>query len=756
MSKSINPAYSFTILAFFSISFTAVAADMPSKRECAICHVMWIDDFRTGKETLIEWQPGNVLMKDTQGVVSSEDICYSCHDGYVLDSRATVWKNKQHKTFVKPSKQVEVPDSLTLSNKGEIYCGTCHTPHVSASAPEADLAGLVTFLRKKNADSSLCEMCHTDQADYKTTHGHPVHISGSFFPDTLLEKGSKMGGTGNKVICQTCHKVHGARGQKIVVTKNNNSALCSSCHEKQKHLINSKHDLRLTLPHEKNIKQQLPSESGPCGACHVPHNAISKKLWARKLAPGNQAAQMCLTCHDPQNTHDIKNIGQHSHPINVAPSTRGPGYDELPLFSDSAARDSSGKIQCFTCHEVHQWDPHDPLNAGGKDIEGSAANSFLRMSNSRSSTLCLTCHLDKKQVVTSDHNLEVTGPEEKNRFGFVPIDSGPCGACHVPHNASGNKLWAKGLSGDKDVVSQLCTGCHDKDGSAKAKRVGENSHPLNVAIDTLKLAAPYGQAGKSLPLYDSDGNKKAGQKMVCLTCHEPHTWDPKNIRVDSDYAFKNIEGDHTNSFLRKANSPSSVLCGTCHTDKALVAGTAHDLNVSAPDAKNLRDQTVKESGQCGVCHLVHNSPNTVKLWARPLGRVKKHQGVMDALCTGCHAKRNIAKKKIPPIAWHPREKVIMNTTQVDKEAGNYTPLFDDTGKEVEVGNISCPSCHNAHQWSYLAREKRDSENPGGRGADKFLRTASNNTICVLCHGPEALFRYLYFHEPEMRSMFKTN
>lgn len=756
MFRSIYCAFPLAMLAFFLISSTTIAADMPSKRGCAICHVMWIDDFRTGKETLIEWQPGNVLMKDTQGVVSSEDICYSCHDGYVLDSRATVWKNNQHKTFVKPTKRVTIPASLTLSNKGEIYCGTCHTPHVSGSSPETDLEGLTTFLRKKNVDSSLCEMCHSKQADYRATNGHPLHITGSNFPDSLFEMGSKKAGVRNKIICQTCHKVHGARGQKIVVTKNNNAALCASCHDKQKRLISSKHDLRLTLPHEKNIKQQLPSQSGPCGACHVPHNAINKKLWARQLAPGNLAAQMCLNCHGEKNIYDIKNIGEHSHPINVAPSAKYNRTGGLPLFSDSAARDSSGRIQCFTCHEVHQWDPSDPVNTGSKDIEGSAANSFLRMANSRSSTLCLACHIDKKQVITSDHNLEVTAPDEKNLFGFAPKDSGPCGACHIPHNAAGKKLWAKELSGDKDFIIQICSGCHKKDGSAKAKRVGENSHPLNVAIDTLKLNAQNGQIGNGLPLYVSDLNKKAGQKMVCLTCHEPHTWDPKNTPVNSDYAFKNIEGDHNNSFLRKANSPTPVLCGSCHAEQALVVGTTHDLNISAPEAKNLRGQTVKESGQCGACHFVHNSPNKVKLWARTLGKVKKQQGVMDALCTGCHAKRNIAKKKIPTIAWHPREKLIINTTQVNKKGGNYTPLFDDNGKEVEVGNLSCPSCHNAHQWSYLIREENYRKNPGGRGAYKFLRTASNNTVCVNCHGPEALFRYLYFHEPGMRSMFKTN
>ena len=85
MLKVISHIFFFVVFFFLSIPSSATAMEMSSKKDCAICHVMWLDDFRTDKKTLIEWQPGNVLMKDTQGVVSSEEICYSCHDGYVND-----------------------------------------------------------------------------------------------------------------------------------------------------------------------------------------------------------------------------------------------------------------------------------------------------------------------------------------------------------------------------------------------------------------------------------------------------------------------------------------------------------------------------------------------------------------------------------------------------------------------------------------------------------------------------------------------
>src|SRR5210317_2635537 len=156
MIKARAYRYLFIITAILALASPTSALEMSSKRNCAICHVMWLDDFRTDKETLIEWQPGNVLMKDTQGVVSSEEICYSCHDGYVNDSRSIAWKFNGHKTFVKPSSRVSIPSALPLSNKGEIYCGTCHSAHGAGAAPEEDPSGATSFFREKNINSSLC------------------------------------------------------------------------------------------------------------------------------------------------------------------------------------------------------------------------------------------------------------------------------------------------------------------------------------------------------------------------------------------------------------------------------------------------------------------------------------------------------------------------------------------------------------------------------------------------------------------------
>ena len=724
-----------------AISVPVYALEISSKRDCVICHIDWMEDFRTDKETLVKWQPGNVLMKDTQGNVSAEEICYGCHDGYVKDSRYTAWKYNRHPVFVKPSVNVTIPFNLPLSVNNEIYCGTCHSAHGKGAAPHGDPSGTTSFFRETVINSDLCEMCHREEAEFKSYNGHPLNTNALTLPDKLFNLGSKKADDKNMVICQSCHKAHGAKGEKILITSNKNSELCVICHENQKELIGTKHDLRLTMPDEKNIKKQALSDSGPCGACHTPHKSSGKRLWARPLKAGNPATQMCLTCHGEDTGYKIKGTGNYSHPINVEASSNTSIPKELPLFAANGVNDPAGKVQCFTCHNVHMWDPASPENIGGKDVEGDSSNSFLRVSNSLSSDLCLKCHINKKQLITSDHNLEITALEEKNSQGFTANVSGPCGACHIPHNASAEHIWAKELSGNKDFVTQLCTGCHNENGAAKEKIIGDNTHPTNVSLEKFNITT-------TLPLYDSLGNKIAEGIIVCITCHEPHTWDPVNPVLN--YQRKNIEPNASNSFLRKVNFPSSELCKNCHADKALVDGTDHDLNVTAPEAKNLLEQTVKESGQCGACHLVHNGPIKLKLWARPLGSYSSSGEIINELCTSCHSKGAVAGNKVPLIATHPKERLINNILRSDRGSIDYSPIFDNNGKEVHVGDISCPTCHNAHQWSPLVKQKGTGKNLDGKATDSFLRNVSYDNICIDCHGLDALFRYKYFHNPKER------
>jgi predicted CXXCH cytochrome family protein len=160
-----------------------------------------------------------------------------------------------------------------------------------------------------------------------------------------------------------------------------------------------------------------------CGTCHIAHGAITGQpaLWTHKLStaiytvysaptmnatvgqPGTHS-KLCLSCHD--GTVALENFGgvttgtnfvlpvdntgtdlSNDHPIGItydtALSTADPGlYDPAtkawggtPAGTVATAMLFSGKMECASCHDVH-----DPQYG-----------YFLRKSNT-GSALCLTCH----------------------------------------------------------------------------------------------------------------------------------------------------------------------------------------------------------------------------------------------------------------------------------------------------------------------------------------------------------------------------
>lgn len=118
-----------------------------SSRECAICHVRWISAFEKA-----DTQPpaGQGFHERRAG---TSDMCLSCHDGSVVDSRFLVWSTQNHTTGTLPPESVQIPtDIFPLDEAGHMTCATCHTAH--AVAGSSDIRTTI-FLRKPNVDSSL-------------------------------------------------------------------------------------------------------------------------------------------------------------------------------------------------------------------------------------------------------------------------------------------------------------------------------------------------------------------------------------------------------------------------------------------------------------------------------------------------------------------------------------------------------------------------------------------------------------------------
>jgi predicted CXXCH cytochrome family protein len=739
------------------------------KQECTICHVLWLDTFSTDQQTLLGPTQTNIVIAGSMGLSSSRRICVSCHDGYVRDSRTVIVAGNRHHQLKKVPDWLHLPDSFRLDINNEFYCGTCHGFHDVRGMGEI---GSQPFMRLENSRSEMCMACHTDKTMQFGSRNHPLGVKNQTIPREKIKRlGGKFGPDG-EIICQSCHLPH---GNPPLLAPLKGSEICLLCHPDKKTVLASDHNMARTMPALKNIQAKDVAETGPCSSCHVPHNGNGRRLWARKTGRGNPATQSCLSCHNKGT--GIKGVGDHSHPVDIGDMAGG----GLPLFAASGRPAKNGTVQCASCHDVHTWAPEGtaPYVDG---MEGNAANSFLRKNN-QASGLCIACHNDKAGVIRTDHDLRLTAPNTPNSQGTTPTVSGPCSACHVPHNGNGKRLWARQLSVAQDGITQLCTGCHNKNGAANRKVVvGKNSHPFDVSLGKL---TPGKNIVIDLPLSRAADSHETGGKVVCTTCHDPHIWAP--AAVSEQEVTENREGDAASSFLRKDNS-RAALCKTCHPTKALVVGTPHDLSRTAPAEKNLSGQTVKESGPCGVCHLVHNSPNDLKLWARTYGPVERHENRMIALCTSCHAKGRVAENKVQEIANHPEgtltsneqgfirvvydssvfeepcttaggptsptqryTPILINNIVGFSRGGTYTPIFNNRGEEVHTGKISCPSCHDAHVWNLYQKEGAGKGEQINRAGRKFLRTKSSHLVCVECHGPDALFRYLYFHAPTSRA-----
>ena len=793
------------VLLVSNVSFAQVEPpkNPNSAKGCAICHYRWIDTF------FVEGKGTDLVEYSAEKVAATPEMCMSCHDGSIADSRAIMRNGFSHKVDIAPDADMKIPVIFPLGEDGKMNCATCHTAHGVPSDPNSDET---IFLRTSNKDSAMCRICHVGfeevgseeiavtadtvendspdknsnrehaplaaenkdkknpsceechashgapydsivtydaqnssgclechkeanplSPDEKGKRAHPVGVvpKGLKIPEELIKKGARLG-VNDSINCLTCHKTHINDIEYRLLEKNDvNSTFCTACHTDKNFIIDTKHNLLHSFPGEKNAQGDTVKEKGVCSACHLPHKVARKVPADKDFGTG-----VCLNCHSAGNIAEESQLKGAQHPLKDSSSEL---IDEeklgLPLFDKFGIPAKQGDMTCLTCHDPHRWSAYSTKGEIRKAVKGDRTTSFLRK---KSPDICDECHADKFYILNSEHDMIKTDPHGKNIFNESPSESGLCGSCHSMHNGVDPYLWAQKLSSsDEYVLNDLCLHCHSKDGSARKKTVDKNSHPVNINPGESGLKT-------TLPLFDIKGRIAEKGSIGCVTCHDPHRWDPVNILNDPHY---DTEGSSKNSFLRLENSPSPRLCVNCHKDEAQIQNTDHDMNVLSVHIKNIKGQTPDESGTCGVCHLTHNSENSIRLWALDPGDGKN--SVMEEMCNSCHSKGKLKDIKVPAIATHPEDVGIVNVGHSTKNEPGFFPLFDGkTGEPELIGNISCPSCHNAHQWKSDSFEKDIKRE--GDATSSFLRNRAEDLLCKKCHGSESLFRYLYFHTPEKR------
>ncbi len=187
--------------------------------------------------------------------------------------------------------------------------------------------------------------------------------------------------------------------------------------------------------------------------------------------------------------------------------------------------------------------------------------------------------------------------------------------------------------------------------------------------------------------------------------------------------------------LRVSVSGNSKLCLECHEGKD-VTHTPHNL-LNDKSLSKAQRAFLQKHGECSACHIPHN-PKGIYLSAFKVKKVSDNQA--SNICLSCHSKKGLVKAKAVKYYYHPSKMVVIRNYDRPGRKGDW-PIFNSMGKKVNVnGQIACETCHDPHVWSKW-------ESKGPSVTSDFLRNKDlSGSLCVDCHGPDALFRYKFFHD----------
>lgn len=692
------------------------ALDSLLPRRCGVCH---LDKAPAGAAGLLTFKlPGSEAGAGDIG------ICYSCHNGVVIDDRRAHWSGRHHPAA------------------GKVTCGSCHTPHVQGP-------NVRPFMRYQQGSYAFCTTCHP---------GRRVGDAGEH-PAVAAEKGRAQD-------CSGCHVVHRAQGDGLIRTAGAES-LCAPCHGENPsragrgpglttHVTGKNgppclgcHSVHKTVGgkmllsqavldgrvcrqcHERNFSTRKAEANHPvapdqanCLSCHRIHNAERPGVRRGLLAVAwTETDTICRRCHA-----DVMSPGKDqawNHPLGATVAKEGRSL-VARLGQSGAVFATGGGVTCLSCHRSHagrigtpqlvtnrealclychpaqnsldperaalgahpisvkpRWARVDAsfIKAGGKTGPGGELTCVTchRAHRGRPGTpglvlpresySCLLCHTREASVAATSHST-ARAPQTKGPAAV----GGLCGGCHGEHGWRALGDAAEG----RTTIERLCASCHGS-GAAGAPFAGVTNHPLGVA-------PPPGRGTSGLPLFRDDGRRYRLGVITCASCHDVHRAGPGG------------------RFLRESSmGPGRDFCIGCHAEESVVEGTRHDL-------KKTRGAT------CGPCHTVHDAL-AVASWPAARGGGDRAAADLGDYCGVCHSPGGAAAGAVVAERFHPAAQAA----------------------EVKAGkSVSCAGCHDPHRWNPSDATDRGGSAAGNAGTKFLVRSAAGTAaLCTGCHAAQA-------------------
>ncbi len=755
-----------------SVTMPSLPLAAPTQpKACTICHIEWMQPLVPGADT----KQIDSLSDDTaESPASRSEMCLSCHDGSVVDSRRLVWQEHGHRDGVEPPASMKVPADLPLVN-GRIACRTCHAAH--ASEPDENMATAI-FLRRSETGSELCEACHVNMNRGVAVGAHPVRGMPWVIPEDLLEGSARQGPDPSDLTCRLCHMAHGPREHHLLVPDIDRGRLCLSCHTKLRPglwLNEVDHGHPQTPPLSNDLQRQAIADMGvrigendtlTCLSCHKIHQGATERYL---LADTLNDSRLCIRCHPDQQAmlnspHDLRsNAPFERNRLGQTPAQSGPcgvchGAHQYARRPDPQSTDESGT--CATCHQAGRcaekvtglsfghpldlaWD-RVPSNGLFKWSSTQPADSYRLVCVSchdphqtdhgyflidQGDRMCGECHPSQLTKLAGDHDFG-NKPDLRNARNRGPTETGKCGFCHGVHETSSPLLWSA-TANHPEKPDEMCLACHVEQSPTNAKPSPALEHPSGPST-----------AGKSTlvdsryPLYDEQCRKSLEGSVSCASCHDVHG--------DSRVSAALMRGD--------GEGKSPEVCLSCHPNTWPIEKTRHSQEYIQRHLITVNDY--RSARFCAPCHTTHAvTPERPGL--QQLTKANDRLPPDMKTCLECHDAGD--QRTVIQVTWHP---VFPVRNVVTSDQPGFLPLADEQGRLGEEGRVTCQTCHLPHGRPGLTGLSVISVLTASeselRGWKTMLRPYTVPNLCSSCHGSEGLVRFLYYHHPEKRRPFIDN
>ena len=673
-----------------------------SAKGCAICHYRWIDTF------FVEGRGTDLVPYQSEKVAANPDMCFSCHDGSVMDSRERMLHGQGHKTNVKPPADMIVPNIFPLDERGNVQCATCHTAHGVESGSGTDET---IFLRTSNRDSAMCRMCHPDKDGGLKAGNHSLGESLQPIPQTLKLRGAQFGREKNQVICESCHTAHGSTNEGYLIRDDRDSSLCLDCHvdkdmfdrsgrRNRNHAFNVQPTIATVAQSFQDNGAKLGySGAISCQTCHKIHNNKNKQ--AALLIRDNRKSDLCLACHP-----DKKRLEKTKH--NLALSAKSEKNLEGETVMESG--------MCSACHLPHK-SARKPYKKGKIP--------------DRTTALCMSCHAagmvaENKKLAGYLHPVDVrlpltVGDTDGARYRTVVLKTEDldlplfnefgvmdkkgkisCTTCHDIHGGIFVKEAPAAENGPSSTVNtllrkpspEICRECH-----ANKFTIENSRHDLNTVF----------------PNGNEIIKQKVSQPDLCRYCHLIHSSEPDGFIWNK-------------KITTQTGEQVDDMCTTCHAKNGLapemaVGKNSHPVNTPLTEKTHTKKLPLfnaagkmSETGimTCFTCHDPHNwspikseSGTYVSVEGRPASHFLRIEvAPASELCISCHKDKadvllsdhnllTTAPHVKNALGWTPYESGVCGVCHIVHNSSEKIDLWAMApGTGSNVMERMCNSCHS--------------------------------------------------------------